>query len=80
MALTGRIARLKAANILCILTFDEWLVVFSNVNSYYASTARALLNLGAQILIVGGKRKESLIINMRVLSGIFYKNRYSSWM
>ena len=70
-ALSERIARLKAVNRLSILTFGEWLGVFSNVKSYHASTARALLNLGDHILIVGGKRKKSYIINMISLQDFF---------
>lgn len=73
MALPERIARLKAANRLHIIKLGEWLVVLSYVNSYHASTARALLGLGAHMVIVGGKRKRSLVISMRTLQNFFEK-------
>jgi nanoRNase/pAp phosphatase (c-di-AMP/oligoRNAs hydrolase) len=68
-----RIARLKAANRLRIITLNEWLLGLSHVNSYHASAARALLGLGAHLVIVGGKRKQSLIISMRALQFFFEK-------
>ncbi len=73
MPLPERIARLKAANRLRIIKFGKWLVVFSYINSYHASAARALLGLGAHMVIVGGKRKDSLVISMRALQYFFEK-------
>ena len=66
-----RIARLKAANRLRIVKMGEWLMVLSNVSSYQASAARALLGLGAHIAVVGGGRGGALVISMRALKEFY---------
>jgi nanoRNase/pAp phosphatase (c-di-AMP/oligoRNAs hydrolase) len=73
MDLPERIARLKAANRLQVITLGKWVLVLSYVNSYHASVARALMGLGAHVVIVGGKRKKSLVISMRTLQHFFEK-------
>jgi phosphoesterase RecJ-like protein len=62
-----RIARLKAAKRLRTVKMGEWLMVLSNVSSYQASAARALLGLGSHIAVVGGEREGALVISMRAL-------------
>lgn len=63
-----RIAQLKAAKRLRIVKLSEWLLVLSNVSSYQASAARALLRVGAQIVVVGGERDGILMISIRALN------------
>ncbi len=50
-----RIARLKAAGRAEIHTIDDWVVVTSKVNAYEASACRSLIDVGADVVIVGGK-------------------------
>jgi nanoRNase/pAp phosphatase (c-di-AMP/oligoRNAs hydrolase) len=54
-----RIARLKAAGRVEIHTIDNWVVVTSKVNAYEASACRALIDVGADVAIVGGKTPKS---------------------
>ena len=50
-----RIARLKAAGRVEIHTIDDWVVVTSKVNAYEASACRSLIEVGADVVIVGGR-------------------------
>jgi hypothetical protein len=56
---------LKAAQRAKISSFKEWIIVFSRISSYQASVARALLSLGADLVVVGGERDGVLRISMR---------------
>ncbi len=49
-----RIARLKAASRLKIHDIEGWIVVTSRVGAFEASACRALLDLGADVAVVGG--------------------------
>jgi phosphoesterase RecJ-like protein len=49
-----RIARLKAAGRLKIHNIDEWIIVTSKVGAFEASSCRSLIDLGADVAIVGG--------------------------
>ena len=60
-----RIARLKAANRLRLAKIGGWLFGFSEISSYQAASARALVRLGVHVAIVGGKKKEELQISIR---------------
>jgi nanoRNase/pAp phosphatase (c-di-AMP/oligoRNAs hydrolase) len=60
-----RIARLKSAQRLRMERVDKWVVAFTEVGSYHASAARALIQLGAQLAIVAGKREDELTISLR---------------
>ncbi len=60
-----RIARLKAAQRLKVELAGDWLLVVSEVGSYQSSAARALLPLGADVSMVGGKVKGGVRINLR---------------
>ncbi|MFZ8855206.1 MAG: DHH family phosphoesterase [Thermofilaceae archaeon] len=54
-----RVARLKAAQRAMMIEVCEYLVVVSEVSSFEASAARALVSLGADLaIIVGGKEGE----------------------
>jgi phosphoesterase RecJ-like protein len=60
-----RIARLKACRRLKLIRIHSWLVAFSHVRSFQASAARALVEMGAHLAIVGGQRDNKLQISMR---------------
>jgi phosphoesterase RecJ-like protein len=67
-----RIARLKACRRLKLIRIYGWLVAFSHVRSFQASAARAIVEMGAHLAIVGGQRDDSLQISMRA-DQEFYK-------
>lgn len=60
-----RIARLKSAQRVRLERVDKWLVALSEVGSYHASAARALIALGAHLAVVAGKRNDELTISFR---------------
>jgi len=60
-----RIARLKSAQRLRVERIGKWIVAFSEVGSYHASAARALIALGAHLAIIAGKREDELTISLR---------------
>jgi phosphoesterase RecJ-like protein len=49
-----RIARLKGSQRMELRTHGDWIIAISRVDSFQASVARALINLGADLAIVGG--------------------------
>lgn len=60
-----RIARIKSAQRVRLEHVSGWLVALSEVGSYHASAARALIALGAHLAIVAGKRNDDLTISFR---------------
>jgi nanoRNase/pAp phosphatase (c-di-AMP/oligoRNAs hydrolase) len=60
-----RIARIKSAQRVRLERVAKWLVAFSEVGSYHASAARALIALGAHLAIVAGKRDDELTVSFR---------------
>jgi nanoRNase/pAp phosphatase (c-di-AMP/oligoRNAs hydrolase) len=60
-----RIARLKSAQRLRIERVDRWVVALSQVGSYHASAARALIALGAHLAVVAGERNGELTVSFR---------------
>jgi len=60
-----RIARLKASERLRISKVNNWLIVFSHVRSFQASAARALVETGAHLAMVGGQKDDKLQISIR---------------
>ncbi len=75
MDFSERIARLKAAKRHNIHIFDEWIIVVSKINSFEASAARSLLDLGADIAIVAAEKKKEKIVRIsgRAKRGITQK-------
>jgi phosphoesterase RecJ-like protein len=65
MGESERMARLKASKRIKLFRIDRWVVAFSHVGAYQASSARALIHLGAHVAIVAGQRDEKLRISMR---------------
>jgi nanoRNase/pAp phosphatase (c-di-AMP/oligoRNAs hydrolase) len=60
-----RAARFKAAQRGKIIKEKNWVIVTSQVGSFQASAARALLRLGADIVFVAGKKRDNLTISIR---------------
>lgn len=60
-----RFARIKSAQRVRMERVGKWLVAMSEVGSYHASAARALVALGAHLAIVAGKRNDDLTISLR---------------
>jgi len=60
-----RIARLKASKRIKLIKINDWLIAFSNVSAYQASSARALIALGAHVAVVAGQKGEQIQISMR---------------
>jgi nanoRNase/pAp phosphatase (c-di-AMP/oligoRNAs hydrolase) len=60
-----RIARLKSAQRLRVERVGKWVIAFSEVGSYHASAARALIALGAHVSVVAGKRDHELTVSFR---------------
>ncbi len=56
-----RIARLKAARRLDIHNVGEWLIVTAKIGAYEASACRGLIELGADVAIVGGKPSKNVV-------------------
>jgi len=56
-----RIARLKAAARLEVHMIDDWVVVTAKIGAYEASACRGLVELGADVAIVGGKPSKDIV-------------------
>lgn len=65
MSRSERMARLKAAGRIQVVSLGDWIVATSQLGSYQSSAARALLGLGAHLALVGGKVKDRVRVNMR---------------
>lgn len=73
MPRSERIARLKAIKRVRIRDVRNWLIAVSNVSAYEASACRALVEAGADIAIVGAKRKNEIRISARATQNIHKK-------
>lgn len=60
-----RIARLKSAQRLRMERVGKWVIALSEIGSYHASAARALIALGAHMAVVAGKRNDELTVSFR---------------
>lgn len=56
-----KIARLKAAARSQVYILDDWIVVTSRVSAFEASACRALIELGADVAIVGGTPSRDIV-------------------
>ncbi|MFH1328886.1 MAG: DHH family phosphoesterase [Candidatus Bathyarchaeota archaeon] len=68
-----RIARLKAAQRIQLHKVNDWVLTTSNVKSHGASAARGLIILGADVAIIGGKKKDDIEVNLRSTKTFFEK-------
>ncbi|MDR0493734.1 MAG: DHH family phosphoesterase [Nitrososphaerota archaeon] len=60
-----RIAKLKACKRAKIVQIEEWIVALSHVSAYQAPAAKALVDLGAHISAVAGKKNGKIEISLR---------------
>jgi nanoRNase/pAp phosphatase (c-di-AMP/oligoRNAs hydrolase) len=60
-----RIARLKGSQRMELRPHGDWMIALSHVDSFQASVARALVNLGADLAIVGGGKGEEAKVSLR---------------
>jgi len=65
MSESERIARLKAARRMETTRVGPWTIAVTEVGSYHASVARALVALGADLAIAGGQKKDEIRISLR---------------
>ncbi len=65
MEYSERIARLKAGRRLKLLIINDWIIALSHVSAYQASSARALIGVGAHVAIVAGQRGDMLQVSLR---------------
>jgi phosphoesterase RecJ-like protein len=65
MDFSERVARLKASRRVKLFKINEWIVALSHVSAYQASAARALIELGADVVAVAGQKKENIEVSMR---------------
>jgi nanoRNase/pAp phosphatase (c-di-AMP/oligoRNAs hydrolase) len=56
-----RIARLKAAGRLQIHNVGDWVIVTSKIGAFEASACRGILDMGADVAIVGGRPSKSIV-------------------
>ncbi len=60
-----RLAKLKACKRAKIVKVDEWIIALSHVSAYEASAAKALVDLGAHMAAVAGKKGDKLEVSLR---------------
>ena len=65
MDFSERVARMKACRRATLLRVREWIIALSHVSAYQASSARALIDLGAHVAAVAGQRNESVELSLR---------------
>ena len=65
MDFSERVARIKACRRATLLKVGDWIIALSHVGAYQASSARALIDLGAHVAAVAGQRSESVEISLR---------------
>ncbi|MHA1606911.1 MAG: DHH family phosphoesterase [Candidatus Freyarchaeota archaeon] len=70
-----KIARLKAAKRAEITDVNGWIIVFTRVGSYEASACRGLIELGADVAIVGTERKDEIRISARATKEFYERTR-----
>ncbi len=73
MEYSERVARLKAGCRVKLLKINNWLIAFSHVSAYQASSARALIGLGAHVAIVAGQRGGRLQVSLRSARDFYQK-------
>ncbi|MCW3998077.1 MAG: DHH family phosphoesterase, partial [Candidatus Bathyarchaeota archaeon] len=65
VSFSERIARIKACRRARVMTIDKWIIAFSNVGSYQASAARAMIDLGAHMATVAGQKGDRIEMSLR---------------
>jgi len=65
MDFSERVARLKASKRVRLFKINDWIAAFSRVSAYQASAARALIELGADVVAVAGQKNENIEVSLR---------------
>ena len=65
MSFSERVARIKTCKRVQMHIFNKWIIAFSFVSSYQASAARSIIDLGAHMVAVAGKKGEQIEISLR---------------
>jgi nanoRNase/pAp phosphatase (c-di-AMP/oligoRNAs hydrolase) len=60
-----RMAKLKACKRAKILKIDGWIIALSHVSAYQAPAAKALIDLGAHMAAVAGKKNDEVELSLR---------------
>ncbi|XHH07743.1 MAG: bifunctional oligoribonuclease/PAP phosphatase NrnA [Candidatus Bathyarchaeia archaeon] len=60
-----RLAKLKACKRAKIVKIGEWIIALSHVSAYQASAAKSLVDLGAHMAAVAGKKEGKLEVSLR---------------
>jgi phosphoesterase RecJ-like protein len=65
MDFSERVARLKACRRARVFKIGDWIIAFSHVSAFQASAARAIVDLGAHVAAVAGRKNEKMEISLR---------------
>lgn len=60
-----RVAKLKACKRAKIIKIEGWIIALSHVSAYQASAAKALVDLGAHMAAVAGKKNDKVELSLR---------------
>ena len=66
-----KVARIKCASRLQLQKIKNWLIVWSKIGSHEGSSARAILDLGADVAFVYSRRKNETRLNVRARNNFF---------
>jgi phosphoesterase RecJ-like protein len=69
MDFSERVARLKASRRAKLFKINEWVIALSHVSAYQASAARALIELGADVVAIAGQKNGSIEVSLRGTRG-----------
>ena len=68
-----RIAHIKCASRLFLNKIDSWLIVWSTVGSFEGSSAKAIVDLGADVAIIYSIQKNTTRLNIRATNDFYDK-------
>ena len=68
-----RLAKLKACKRAKIVKVEGWIIALSHVSAYQASAAKALVDLGAHMSAVAGKKNDKIEMSLRCT------RQFTSW-
>ncbi|MHA1156709.1 MAG: DHH family phosphoesterase [Candidatus Heimdallarchaeota archaeon] len=71
--LSTKVARIKCASRLHLHKIEDKLIVWSSIGSHEGSSARAILDLGADVALVYSRRKRETRLNVRARN-VFHKS------
>jgi phosphoesterase RecJ-like protein len=65
IALSERVAKLKACKRAKIIKIEDWIIALSHVSAYQSSAAKALVDLGAHMSAVAGSKSGKVELSLR---------------